>query len=124
MVTTFAFIDPEIVEDIDPARVGTRLPIAARYTSSVWTRYNLIDDPDETLGVSLGVFVQGDRTALDGLLVPSYTRVDSGLYYRQGNITYRLLAENLLDERYIAGVSSSLFPGAPFNVRGAISWEY
>jgi len=60
------------------------------------------------------------------LRIPGYARWDGGLYYRQGRVTFSLVAENLLDTFYIAAGRNEVsnMPGAPFNLVGVVRVDY
>jgi iron complex outermembrane receptor protein len=73
-------------------------------------------------GASLGLVWQDSRwsvartaAAPDPLLLPAYTRVDAGLYYRIARWDLSAHCENLLDQQYWVGgtTGTGLEPGAP-----------
>jgi len=78
--------------------------------------------------VGLGVQALSDRPGdlQNSFNLPAYTRWDMGLYYRRRSLTASLYLENLFSEQYYVGTLSSLqiFPGAPFNTRMALRWDF
>ncbi len=128
LLANCAYIDSRITDDSDVDRVGNRLPNVPYFGASVWTRYDLIQTPCRTFGLSTGMVYLGERQAnIDNKLqVPGYARWDAGLYYRKGRLNVSLLAENLLDTFYIAAGKSDVanVPGAPFNMKGTVQVVY
>jgi outer membrane receptor protein involved in Fe transport len=104
---------------------GTRAEKSPVWSWNLWTRY---DVPEGRvlggLGAALGLVWQAERlggngaatpSAPDPLLMPAFTRVDAGLFYRLGRqVDLALNAENLLDEViFVAGTVGSSLEIAP-----------
>jgi iron complex outermembrane receptor protein len=104
MIGTFAYIDASYELGPYPEPVAK----TPEFSWSLFTRYVITGGPLRDLGASLGVVWQDDRlggnaarTALspDPLILPSFYRVDAGLYYRiNQNMDVALNIQNLLDE--------------------------
>jgi iron complex outermembrane receptor protein len=92
-----------------------------RHIVNLWTRYNVVQTQQQTLGGGLGMIFVDDRFASFGgqLRLPDYTRFDAGVFYRRDLWDFALYLENLFDKRYYPGSVSDfqVTPGAPFNVR-------
>ena len=85
-------------------QVGRRLPNVAENAANFWTRY----DWTNGFGVGLGVTYTGQREGvlpttvsdLKRLILPAYTVVDAGIYYKQERYSLNLKIGNILNERY------------------------
>jgi iron complex outermembrane receptor protein len=128
ILANYAYVDARITEDSVAGRVGQRFRNVPYNSANLWTRYDLLQRRCETLGVALGMVHVGDRTGdVDGtFLLPSYTRWDSGVYYRRGRLSATVYLENLFDIEYYTSSESAMavFPGAPFNLRGTVAVVY
>jgi iron complex outermembrane receptor protein len=125
VLCNYAYVDTKLTDPInDDVFFGQRQRNVPYNTSSLWGRYNLIDDCCHTLGVGAGLLWVDDRTAdrEASLLLPSYTRFDGGLFYSRGCWDATLYLENVGDIDYATGSINTLriLPGAPFNVRGMV----
>jgi iron complex outermembrane receptor protein len=109
-----------------PSRVidGTRGDKVPEWSFNTFSRYDLVQGSLRGLGASLGFIYQGDRLSAlktnanpDPLVIPWFTRVDLGVYYRVNNsLDFALNVENLAnDERIVYGgaTGASLEIGAP-----------
>jgi iron complex outermembrane receptor protein len=121
-------MDARVTEDTQAGLVGNQLPNVPYSAASVWTRYNLIDTCCDTVGIGAGVIYVGQRAgdAENTFVLPSYSRWDSGLYWRRGRLQLGLYAENLFDAFYISSSRNTErnSPGAPFNLRGSARIVY
>jgi iron complex outermembrane receptor protein len=126
-IAGYAYADSKVTEDSDPARVGSRIANAPRHSANLWTRYDVAGGSLRGLGFGLGLVYTGQRagtirassSTLPVLDLPSYFRVDTGLYYvaRRYELTARVV--NLLDELYYESnlgtgtTSLNIRPGSP-----------
>ena len=85
-------------------------------------RYNLVQNECRTFGVGLGAIYVGQRVGdvlqpptFSGpvFMLPSYTRWDAGLYYKQGRLDASVYFENIFNETYYTSSISQyeVFPG-------------
>jgi len=128
IITNCAYIDARISKDTDASLLANRLPNVPYFGFSLWTRYNVVQNNNRTLGFATGVVYRGERQGdIDNSYqLPDYARWDAGIYYRQGRLQFSLLAENLLDTFYIASGKSQVanIPGAPFNLTGTVRVDF
>jgi outer membrane receptor protein involved in Fe transport len=116
---------------------GSRAEKSPAWSWNLWTRYDVPPSRRLTgLGAALGLVWQAERlggngartpTAPDPLLLPAFTRVDAGLFYRVGrNVDLALNAENLLDEViFVSGtVGSSLEIAPPRSVTVRLGYRF
>jgi iron complex outermembrane receptor protein len=127
IVAGYAYTDAQITAD-NTLTVGNRLNNVPEHAASLWTTYEVQDGSLQGLGLGLGLFYVGDRQGdLDNSFqVPGYTRTDASVFYRRDNFRVGLNLENLFDITYFEAAESPLrvFYGAPFTVRGTVSWSF
>lgn len=105
VIGTFAYIDASY----ESATFAEPVAKTPEFSWSLFTRFDITSGPLKNLGASLGVVWQdqrlsgnGARTAAspDPLMLPSFYRVDAGLFYRiNKNMDVALNVQNLLDEK-------------------------
>lgn len=129
MVANYAYTDTLLSDDTHPEFNGQRALGVPYNMANVWTRYNVIQDEQRTLGLALGVVYVGQRLGdfvNPPFLLPDYTRWDAGIYYVRGRLDASVYFENLFDTVYYTGSVNQfeVFPGAPFNVRAQIGCRF
>ena len=128
LIANCAYIDIRIIDDTDTDLLQNRLPNVPYFGAGFWTRYDVIQDCCQILGLSTGVVYRGQRQGdIDNSYeLPSYARWDGGLYYRRGRLDIALVAENLLDTFYVASGRSQVanIPGVPFNIVASTQTNY
>lgn len=121
----YTLTDAVLRDSVNTQFDDTRPRNVPRHLVNLWTRYNVIQEEDRTLGGGLGMLYVDDRLAAFGgdLRLPDYTRWDAGLFYRLRAWDFALYFENLLDNGYYASAVNDMqiSPGAPFTVRGMVS---
>lgn len=127
IATGYAYTDAQITED-NVFAVGNRINNVPEHAFSLWTTYEIQTGSLQGLGFGLGIFYVGQRQGdLDNSFqVPSYTRTDASLFYRRNNLRVGLNIENLFDVGYFETAESPLrvYYGAPFTIRGTVSWTF
>ena len=131
LLGNWCYVDTLLTDDRNPLFDGQMARGVPHNTINVWSRYNVIQEEQRTLGLALGAIFVGERLG-DYLVppaqffLPGYTRWDAGLYYRRGRLDTSLYLENLFDTRYYTSSISQLqiFPGAPFNVRAQVGCRF
>lgn len=119
-----AYIDVINRSSTDAVADGSRGDKVPEWSFNAFSRYDLSGGACDGLGASLGFIYQGDRlsalktaAAPDPLVMPWFTRVDLGVYYRVNNsLDFALNVENLAnDERIVYGGSTgaSIEMGSP-----------
>ncbi len=116
----YAYVDSIVADSANAAVEGNSNAFAPKHDGFVWTRYNI---PNEVLGgllgISLGVNFESARftsaNAGSRVRLPGYARVDIGVYFDVGNLSFALNVENLFDKRYFTGGTNDtrLYPGDP-----------
>jgi iron complex outermembrane recepter protein len=119
-----AYIDVVNQSSLDMIADGSKGDKTPEWSCNAFTRYDLSEGSAKGLGASLGFIYQGDRLsalktkdAPSPLVMPWFTRLDAGLYYRVNNsLDFALNVENLAnDERIVYGGStgSAIELGSP-----------
>ncbi|HEY2941557.1 MAG TPA: TonB-dependent receptor, partial [Vicinamibacteria bacterium] len=127
VIAGYAFADSKVTKDSDPVKVGGRIANAPRHSASLWSRYDLDAGALRGLGLGVGLVYTGERvgtirasnSTLPLLRLPSYFRVDGGLYWvgKRYELTARVV--NLFDELYYESnlgtgtTSLNVRPGSP-----------
>jgi iron complex outermembrane receptor protein len=135
LIATYAYIDAEVIRGDAVIGKGNTLPNAPLHSGSLWTVYNFQSGVLEGFGIGGGVYAAGKRQGdIDNTFqIPGFARLDAALYYRKEEVMRRtnlvasLNFRNLLDQRYFEGTQesrTSVIPGAPLTVIGAIKLEY
>jgi len=126
LIGGYAYQDGEITQSISStAQAGAVLAQLPKHSFSLWNKY----DVSSRWAVGLGLLYRSEIfTSTDNLVtLPSYTRVDGGLFF---NINTRLRAqlnvENLLDETYYASAHSNtnITPGSPRALRVTMTTRF
>ncbi len=99
-------------------RAGAKLAMVPENTFSLWNRYNF----GQQFGAGLGVVYRDSlyTSTANGVMLPSFTRVDGALFYRLNKqVRLQLNVENLFDKKYYASAhnDNNITPGAPRNVK-------
>ena len=107
MLASYAYLDSEIVKSNDSSsgiyEQGHEISNTPKSSASLWSMYDLTADWQ----VGGGLFYMGERYANNygTLTVPSYTRLDATVAYRQPAYDLRLNLKNLSDETIYEEVS-------------------
>ncbi len=132
LLGTFAYIDASY-ENGPFAEPVAKTP---EFSWSLFTRYDITSGPLKNLGASLGLVWQDERmggnaartaASPDPLMLPSFYRVDAGLFYRiNKNMDVALNIENLLDETiFVDGTTgANLQVAAPRTVSLRVGYRF
>ena len=135
VVTNYTYSDTLQTDPANPALNGLPVLGVPYNSDSAWLRYNLIENNCRTFGVGLGAVYVGQRVgdvlqpptyAAPVFTLPSYTRWDAGLYYKQGRWDASAYFQNIFNETYYTSSINQyeVFPGAPFNVRVQVGCRF
>ncbi len=128
VAANYSYIDARILADAEAQLVGQRFRGIPYNQSSVWSRYNVVQDECRTLGLAAGMVFVGDRTGdlQASFRLPGYTRWDAGVFYEKQQFRVSVYFENIFDREYYVGSVNNLavFPGMPFNVRAQAGWRF
>jgi iron complex outermembrane receptor protein len=124
IIANYTYLDTKVNQDANTAFVGQRILGVPYNTFNLWTRYNLIQNDDQTFGVAGGMVYNGKRIGdqANTFQLPDYARFDAGIYYTRHYWNAQVYFENIFDRRYYTGSLSNLevFPGAPFTVKAQV----
>jgi iron complex outermembrane receptor protein len=127
IIAAYSYLDAEITRD-NTFEVGNRLNNIPQNSASLWTTYTIQAGDLRGLGFGAGVFFVDQRTGdlSNSFILPSYTRFDAAVYYHRDNFRAALNLKNLFNTEYFAGSQSrfAVVPGAPFEIRGTVSWQF
>ena len=133
LVGNWCYVDTLLSDPANPNLDGQPARGVPHNTINVWTRYNVIQEKDRTLGFALGVIFVGER--LGDYIGPGQPRSSScraipagtpASTTSRGRLDTSVYLENLFDARYYTSSISQfqVFPGAPFTVRAEVGYRY
>lgn len=129
ITTNCAYIDARITQDTTAANVDRRLVSVPYFTSSVWTRYDVVQNDERTIGLALGYSRVNNREGTQSAPyfdLPNYERWDMAVYYAQGRLSAQVNIQNLLDQEYYVGSQSinNITPGSPVSALATVLVKY
>lgn len=128
VIANYSYIDSRILADNDPRLIGQRFRGIPYNQSSIWSRYNVVQDESRTLGLAAGMVLVGDRPGdlQASFRLPGYVRWDAGVFYERSQFHVSVYLENVFDREYYVGSVNSfaVFPGMPFNIRAQAGWRF
>ena len=132
VLANWCYVDTLLNDTANPLFDGQPARGVPHNTINVWSRYNVIQDEQRTLGLALGAIYVGQRLGdylpptSPQFFLPDYTRWDAGVYYKRGRLDTSLYLENVFDARYYTSSISQfqIMPGAPFTVRAQAAWQF
>lgn len=111
-VLNYAYTDSRVT-DVTPGveiiEEGDIIPGYAKHVFNTWLGYSIQEGVLEGLGFSAGLTVMGGRETYwdpspdPEQVLPTYTKVDAGVFYGKGNFKVNLNVFNLLDEYLYSG---------------------
>ncbi len=121
----YAYQDGHLTEQASLFPGGRRLAQLPEHVASLWNRY----DFSPAWGAGLGVIYQSEMfaSADNAVTLPSFTRVDAGVFYTLSErLRMQLNVENLLDERYYPNAhnNNNITPGSPLAVRVGVTANF
>lgn len=127
LVAGYTYLDAFVNKDTTEIE-GNILTNVPTNEFSLWTTYEIQQGSLNGLGFGLGLFYIGERQGdlENTFTLPSYFRTDAALFYDRDRWSVQLNVENLFDVEYFAGADSRLRvdPGAPFTIRGRVSFRF
>ena len=127
-VANYTYADVRLSDPTNPAFDGKRQRNVPFNSANFWSRYNLIQNQQHTLGVGLGlVYADGRPGDLANTFdLPAYGRWDGGLFYTRGRFYTNAYIENIFDVNYAASSINSfqVFAGSPVNGRVLAGFKF
>nr|WP_315242035.1 TonB-dependent receptor [uncultured Flavobacterium sp.] len=134
VVINYAFTEAKVTKDTDQSLVGTQVAGTSRHVQNTWLNYKMDQGTLNGLGLSIGYQYQIDRSPWfvsdsDETALPDYFRLDGGITYQKGKMTYNVIVNNILDEYLYSG--GKYDPGYFYwqaepgtNVRFSVSYKF
>ena len=127
IVAGYAYTDARIAKD-NSFPVGNRINGVPENSFNLWTTYRFSEGSLKGLGFGLGLFYQGERQGnlANTFQLPSYLRTDAAIFYEQERFRAGLNFRNVFNIEYYESAFNinRVFPGAPFEVQGTVSWRF
>lgn len=114
----YTYLDGEITSDSNFADAGTRLQQLPKHQIAAWNHVEVTD----RFGFGVGLTHRADQFASfsNNVVLPSYWRVDTALFYElTDTVSLQLNVENLFDEGYFPSAhgDNNVQPAEPLNAR-------
>jgi iron complex outermembrane recepter protein len=123
----YAYTDAKVSRD-NSFPVGNRINGVPENSFSLWTTYRIQAGNLRGLGFGFGLFYQGERQGnlANTFQLPSYLRTDAAIFYERDQLRVGLNFRNLFNIEYYEAAFNinRVFPGAPLEVQGTISWKF
>jgi iron complex outermembrane receptor protein len=132
-VINYAYNDSEIINDVNPALIGTRTPLYVKHIQNTWLTYDLPFNMLEGFGLSLGYQYLAGRGGRYSTAVtypiPEYFKVDAGARWSDKRFTVNMIVNNVLNRNLIGTpwLRNGLYywiPQAPANVRLTVGYSF
>ncbi|MES1025789.1 TonB-dependent siderophore receptor [Gloeocapsa sp. BRSZ] len=128
LIAGYAYTDARVTQD-NRIPEGDFLSNVPENALNLWTTYEIQTGNLQGLGFGLGLFFVGERQGQlpnSNLQLPSYVRADAALFYRHENWRAAINIQNLFDIEYyeVAQNRTTIYPGAPFNIRATVSYDF
>lgn len=111
------------------APAGTQLAGVPKFSANIWGVQDLPLNFSGKTSFGLGVVYVGDRTAtvpnINGLIIPAYTTVDAGLFYKVDRINLALNVKNLTNSTVLSSSQGAFVlrqPGINYLVTAGINF--
>ncbi|KIC00133.1 TonB-dependent receptor [Flavobacterium sp. KMS] len=108
VVINYAFTQAKVTQDSDPALVGTQVPGTSKHIQNTWINYKMDHGALNGFGLSLGYQYQIDRSPWfvsnsSQQNLPDYFRLDGGVTYQKGKISFNVIVNNILNKYLYSG---------------------
>mgnify|MGYP003641915126 CR=1 FL=1 len=128
VMASYAYNVAEITESPNESDLNKQKPNAPKHQGNLWTKYEFDQGILSGLGIGFGAnFVTERNLSLNATqTVPGYSLMNAAFFYTTGNVRLQLNVNNLADKTHWVGGYDylRLFPGAPRNVLGTITFSF
>lgn len=128
LTAAYALTDAKVTRDSNLDLLNDRLPLAARHSGSLWTRYDRHVGNDLTLGVGGGIFAASRREASlpnAAFGLPGYARVDAALFLAwRERVRMQLNLDNVFDEDILDSGGFFLVPQPGRTIRAGVAVSF
>jgi iron complex outermembrane receptor protein len=111
------------------APAGTQLAGVPKFSANIWGVQDLPLDFSGKTSFGLGVVYVGDRVAntpnTNGLVIPAYTTVDAGLFYKINRINLALNVKNITNSTVLSSAQGAFVlrqPGISYLATAGINF--
>ena len=128
VMASYAYNVAEITESPNEVDLGRQKPTAPKRQENLWTNYEFDQGKLSGLGIGLGANVVTERNLSlnETQTIPGYAVSNAALYYTTGNVRLQININNLTDKTHWVGGYDylRLFPGAPRNLLGTVTFNF
>ena len=127
LIASYSFQDVEITKS-NRGDQGNRPTSVPEHLASLWLDYTIQDGPLAGLGFGAGVRYKGSTfgDAANTLEVDDYVLVDATVHYSWEKFRFAVNAENVFDNRHVAGCSgvNACFYGVDRTVKASLRYRW
>ncbi|RZF90682.1 TonB-dependent siderophore receptor [Pseudoalteromonas sp. CO302Y] len=122
VIANYAYNRAEITEDTNTLLIGKQKENAPKNSATLWSKYSLND----TWQLAAGASYVDKRNTTDEAVLPSYTLLQAGVYFKKPSWNAALLADNALDKQHWSGGYGygQLFVGDPRTVSLTVNYTW
>lgn len=128
IMASYAYNVAEITESPDETDLNRQKPNTPKHQGNFWSKYEFDRGTLTGLGIGFGANFVTERNVSNNAVqtLPGYTLINAALFYTTGNIRLQLNFNNLADKRHWVGGYDyvRLFPGAPRNILGTVTFSF
>jgi iron complex outermembrane receptor protein len=122
VIANYAYNRAEITEDTNTLLIGKQKENAPKNSATLWSKYSLND----TWQLAAGASYVDKRNTTDEAVLPSYTLLQAGIYFKKPSWNAVLLVDNALDKQHWSGGYGygQLFVGDPRTVSLTVNYTW
>ncbi|MCF7499910.1 TonB-dependent siderophore receptor [Pseudoalteromonas sp. L1] len=122
VIANYAYNRAEITEDTNTLLIGKQKENAPKNSATLWSKYSLND----TWQLAAGASYVDKRNTTDEAVLPSYTLLQAGVYFKKPSWNAALLVDNALDKQHWSGGYGygQLFVGDPRTVSLTVNYTW
>ena len=122
VIANYAYNRAEITEDTNTLLIGKQKENAPKNSATLWSKYSLND----TWQLAAGASYVDKRNTTDEAVLPSYTLLQAGIYFKKPSWSAALLVDNALDKQHWSGGYGygQLFVGDPRTVSLTVNYTW
>ncbi len=122
VIANYAYNRAEITEDTNTLLIGKQKENAPKNSATLWSKYSLND----TWQLAVGASYVDKRNTTDEAILPSYTLLQAGVYFKKPSWNAALLVDNALDKQHWSGGYGygQLFVGDPRTVSLTVNYTW
>lgn len=128
ITASVSYNEARVTEDTRAVLVGRPLQNVPDFGASAWISYEPQQDFLRGYGVGVGArhVTEREAAATESYILPTYTRLDASVWWRNQHWRVALKADNLADKRYFESAldTRGAYPGTPRAFSARVSYDF